>query len=150
MNNYEVPGLCYCLSQVREAAFMGMVLRRLCWIKGNFKGRSDEIQHLSQCLWDQHLYPVVMYHLAPSQRHPPRVMRSTKRAGGGLSSEENSAVSISPTFLFSCAGLFLMDVSVLWTSLRRLCSVPGRDAPHCEMASFSSLWGRLCCTLSGR
>lgn len=81
MNNYGAPGLVYCLSQVCEAAFMWMVLRSLCWIRGDFKEKSDEIQHLS-AFEDQHLYPIVLDLFAPIQWHSPRATRSTKRAGG--------------------------------------------------------------------
>lgn len=65
---------------------MGMVLRGLCWIRGDFKEKSDETQHLS-AFEDQHLYPVVLDLFAPIRWHSPRVTRSTKRAGGVFGGE---------------------------------------------------------------
>lgn len=65
---------------------MGMVLRGLCWIRGDFKEKSDEIQHLS-AFEDQHLYPVVLDLFAPIRWHSTRVTRSTKRAGGVFGGE---------------------------------------------------------------
>ena len=96
---------------------MVFVLQSLCWSKGKLKEKGTKFSVSAGTSRTSTLLSV-RHHCAPFQQPSLYLMKSTKYAGGGVSLEENSTVKVGMTFLFSCAELFLIDVSVVQTSLK--------------------------------
>ena len=96
---------------------MGFVLQSICWSKGKLEEKVRKFS-ISAGTSRASTLLAVRHHRAPFQQPSPSVMDSTEYIGGGVSLEESSAVKVGMTFLFSCAELFLIDVSVVRTSLK--------------------------------
>lgn len=96
---------------------MVFALQSLCWSKGKLKEKVTKFSISAGTSRTSTLLSV-RCHCVPFQQPFLYLMNNTKYAGGGVSVEENSTVKVSMTSLFSCAELFLIDVSVVRTSLK--------------------------------
>lgn len=95
---------------------MVFALQSLCWSKGKLKEKVTKFSISAGTSRTSTLLSVGR-HCVPFQPPFLYLMNNTKYAGGGVSLE-NSTVKVSMTSLFSCAELFLIDVSVVRTSLK--------------------------------
>lgn len=94
---------------------MVIILQSLCWSKGKLKGNVTKFS-IAASSTDTLLS--IENRCVPFQQPSLYVMNSTQYARGGVPLEENSTLKVRMIFLFSCAELFLIDASVVRTSLK--------------------------------